>query len=93
VPDLSAAGLTYAGGRMLVIDQAPVADFLYARRNGPPIALCVARTGAAASPLAVDERHSLRIAHWSRDGNTYLLVGAMDAATARRIADLAAPQV
>lgn len=92
-PDLRAAGLTYAGGRMLVIDGAPVADFLYVRPDGPPVAFCVARNDADAAPLAVTTKESLEVAHWSRGGNTYLVVGALDPVQARQIAHLAARQI
>ena len=92
VPDLQAAGLRYAGGRMLIIDDSPVADFLYTRVNGAPIGVCVVRGGGMPSPLRVVARGALRLATWAEGGVTYIVVGDLDAATARRIAALVASQ-
>ena len=97
VPDLRGAGLRYAGGRMLVIAGGPVADFLYQRDDGPPVAVCVVRDGRAGGrsgrELQVTERDGLRLAAWAEGGATYIVVGVLDAPTARRIANLVASQI
>ncbi len=93
VPDLRVAGLRYAGGRMLVVDGGPVADFLYTRDHGTPVAICVARSNGATSALRISERSGLRLAAWDQGGATYIVVGDIDVAAARRIASLVAAQV
>jgi anti-sigma factor RsiW len=92
-PDLSAAGLRFAGGRMLVIDGKAVADFLYTRAEGRPVALCIARAGGAAAGMRVDARGDLRLASWDDGTHRFVVVGELDAASARRIAELAAAQI
>ena len=93
VPDLRVAGLRYAGGRMLVVDGGPVADFLYTREHGAPVAICVARSEGGASALRIAERSGLRLAAWDQGGATYIVVGDIDVAAARRIAGLVATQI
>lgn len=93
VPDLQSAGMRFAGGRMLVIDGEPVADFLYVRDGGKPVAVCVARSDAAGSELRIDQRGRLRLGSWTQAGTTYVVVGELDADAARRLAHLVASQI
>lgn len=93
VPDLSASGLQFAGGRMLVIDGKPVAEFMYTRSDGPPVALCIARTGGAAAGVRVDRRGDLSLASWQDGTYTYVIVGILSAADAAAMAGHAAPQL
>ncbi len=93
VPDLSASGLQFAGGRMLVIDSKPVAEFIYTRGNGPPVALCVAHTGAEPAGVRIDRRGDLRIASWQEGGYTYILAGILTPADAEAIAERAKSQL
>ncbi len=93
VPDLSASGLHFAGGRMLVIDSKPVAEFIYTRGNGPPVALCIARTGAEPAGVRIDRRGDLHLASWQEDGCTYILAGILTPADAEAIAERAKSQL
>jgi anti-sigma factor RsiW len=93
VPDLSGAGLKFAGGRMLVIDGKPVAEFMYTRTDGPPVALCIARTGAETAGVEVDRRGDLRLASWQGEGYTYVIAGMMSAADAAAVAEQARSQL
>jgi anti-sigma factor RsiW len=77
-PDLASAGLHFVGGRMLVIDSRPVAQLMYTRDRGLPIAVCVARTDRNASPLHVERRGALHLATWTDHGYGYVVVGELD---------------
>jgi anti-sigma factor RsiW len=86
VPDLGDAGLHFAGGRLLVVNDRPVAELMYTRDVGLPVGICVSRIGG--QPWSVDvERHdALRIASWAKDGYAYIVVGEFDDAAARDLA-------
>ena len=56
IPDLAAEGLRFAGGRMLVVNGAPVAQFMYTRAQGLPVAVCIGQSEGAAQPVAVERR-------------------------------------
>ena len=92
-PDLSAAGLRFAGGRMLVIDGKPVADFLYTRADGRPVALCIAHADGKPIGMRIDARGDLRLASWDAGKHRFVVVGELDPTGARRIAELAAAQI
>jgi anti-sigma factor RsiW len=93
VPDLSASGLQFAGGRMLVVDGKPVAEFMYTRASGPPVALCIAHTGAEAAAMRVDRRGDLHLASWQGDGYTYVVAGIMTPDEAMAVARRAKAQL
>jgi anti-sigma factor RsiW len=86
IPDLSRDGLTFVGGRMLVVNRRPVGQLLYARRGGPPVGICIMR-GDEPQPRFVKERDGLRLASWNSDGYAYVVVGEMTEEKARGIAD------
>jgi anti-sigma factor RsiW len=93
VPDLSASGLQFAGGRMLVVDGKPVAEFMYTRASGPPVALCIARTGAEAAGVRVDRRGDLHLASWQDGGYTFVVAGIMSPEEAEAVAARAKAQL
>jgi anti-sigma factor RsiW len=86
VPDLADAGLHFAGGRMLVVGDRPVAELMYTREEGLPIAICVARIEGKPWLMGVEQHDALRIASWAKDGYAYLVVGDLDEATAKDLA-------
>jgi anti-sigma factor RsiW len=86
VPDLANAGLHFAGGRMLVVNDRPVAELMYTRDAGLPIAICVSHIDGKPWSMDVEEHGELRIASWAKDGYAYLVVGELDTATVRNIA-------
>lgn len=92
-PDLSKLGLSFAGGRMLVIDGKPVGELMYVRQSGPPVALCVTRMAGAAEPLRVDTRQDLRLASWTDGQHAYVAVGLLDAQAVTDVAEMAAAQL
>ncbi|MGE0417145.1 MAG: anti-sigma factor [Acetobacteraceae bacterium] len=89
IPDLSFAGLSFAGGRMLVIDGRPAGDLMYTRPNGPPIALCITEADqyGPMTPVRLDEREDLTLASWSHGGQDFVIVGQIDKAMARALAE------
>ncbi len=89
VPDLSDAGLTFAGGRMLVIDGRPAGELMYTRPNRPPIALCITESDryGPMTPIRIDERGDLTLASWRHGGHDFVIVGEMGKAAARDLAD------
>jgi anti-sigma factor RsiW len=93
VPDLSASGLQFAGGRMLVVAWKPVAEFMYTRASGPPVALCIAHTGAEPAGVRVDHRGDLHLASWQEGGYTYVIVGDLSPAEAEALAERARSQL
>lgn len=92
-PDLTAAGLHFAGARMFVIDDRAVAEMIYTRDRGLPIGVCVTRMDGAASPIAVEQRGAERLASWIADGYAYVVVGEIDDPAARDIARRVAVQM
>ena len=86
IPDLTAEGLRFAGGRMLVVGGGPVAQLMYTRAQGLPVAVCIGRSEGAAQPVALDRRGALRVAVWRQDGLAYVVIGEMPGELARDIA-------
>ena len=90
-PDLSAVGLRFAGARMWISDGKPVADLLYTRANGLPVALCIVHAADTAERgiIAVTLRGDERVASWESAGYTFAVVGDLTPAQAREIAERA----
>jgi anti-sigma factor RsiW len=93
IPDLSAAGLHFAGGRMVVAEGRPVAQLIYTREGGLPVALCIARSEGEPSPISVARRDALRVASWGDAAYAYVVVGELDDARAHALALAAAAQL
>jgi anti-sigma factor RsiW len=87
VPDLTAAGLRFAGGRMVIINGRPVAQLMYTRNQGLPIGICLTQMPGGPSPISVEQSGKLQLASWEDGGYEYVVVGEMDAAAARNIAE------
>ena len=86
VPELADAGLRFAGGRMLVVNDRPVAELMYTRDEGLPIAICVSRIDGKPWSMDVEQHDALRVASWAKDGYAYLVVGELDEAAVKDIA-------
>lgn len=93
IPDLTVAGLHFAGGRMLVINGRPAANLIYTRDRGAPVSLCVMQSEMAADELRVERRGNLRVAIWQDGHYAYVVIGDLDAGMARGIAERAAEQI
>lgn len=93
VPDFSAAGLTFAGGRMVVVDGAPVAELMYTRANGLPIGFCMFWHDATPSPILVERREKQHLATWDDGKHGYIVVGEADRELIHRLATAAKQQI
>jgi anti-sigma factor RsiW len=93
IPDFKDAGLTFAGGRLVVLDGEPVAELMYTRDNGLPIAFCVLSHGGKADAVAVERRGDLNLATWDDGAHSYIVVGEADAAVIRELATMARKQL
>jgi anti-sigma factor RsiW len=92
VPDLATAGLRFAGGRMLVVNDRPVAELMYTRENGLPIGIYVTQMAGDTAPISIDQRGLARLASWIAGGYAYVVAGEIDAPTAEDIARRVAGQ-
>ncbi|MGI9508801.1 MAG: hypothetical protein ACR2QJ_05575 [Geminicoccaceae bacterium] len=77
-PDLTGYGVTFAGARLLAINDKPVAQLVYLDADNQPLALCIIpSTGAAKSPTQ-SANGALNLVDW-RDGDYgYAVVGWSD---------------
>ncbi|MEZ5935018.1 MAG: hypothetical protein R3F54_24420 [Alphaproteobacteria bacterium] len=77
-PDLTRFGVTFAGARLLAINDEPVAQLVYLDADDRPLALCVIpSTGGAKSPTpSVDGE--LNLVDWRDDRYGYAVVGWSD---------------
>jgi anti-sigma factor RsiW len=87
VPDLTAAGLHFAGGRMIIVDGRPVGQLMYTRHEGLPIGICLTRMSDRPSPINVEQRGALQLASWDDGSYRYVVVGEMDDDAIRDIAE------
>jgi len=86
VPDLTGHDLNFEGARLLVVNEQPVAQLLYTRAQGAPIAVCITFSDTATMPLDVSRRRGLNVGTWSTAGYLYVVVGALPEDHLRRIA-------
>jgi anti-sigma factor RsiW len=86
IPDLAALGLHFAGGRMVIINNHPVAQLMYTRDQGLPVGVCVTELRGAPAALSIESRGELRLAEWEDGSYAYVVVGELDAGTAYDIA-------
>ena len=86
VPDLSSQGLKFEGARLLAIDAYPVAQLLWSREHGDPIAICVTFGAPQRKPLDIEHHRGLNVGVWDENGYTYVVVGALTEDSVRRIA-------
>ena len=93
VPDLTTEGLRFAGARMLVVSGRPVAQFVYTRAQGRPLALCIVKLAGTAAPARLEQHGEQRTALW-QDGNyAYVMVGEVGDDKLRSIVEHAAQQL
>ena len=93
IPDFRSAGLTFAGGRMVVLDGAPVAELMYTREKGLPIAFCVLYRERKPAAMTVGNRGAINLAAWDDGSHSYFVVGEAEQAVIRDLATLAQRQI
>jgi len=93
IPDFKDAGLTFAGGRLVVLDGEPVAELMYTREHGLPIAFCVLSHPGKTRAVAVERRGAVNLATWDDGAHSYIVVGEADQGMIRDLASLARKQL
>jgi anti-sigma factor RsiW len=93
IPNFSQAGLTFAGGRLVVLYGEPVAELMYTRPTGLPIAFCILSHVGQPSTITVQQRGDLNLATWNDGSHSYFVVGAADQATIQGLAAQARKQL
>jgi anti-sigma factor RsiW len=90
-PDLAMVGLRFAGARLWISDGKPVADLLYTRADGLPVAFCLVHAADDAKRGAITQtmRGDQRVAFWQSGGYTFAVVGELSETKAREIAEAA----
>jgi anti-sigma factor RsiW len=93
IPNFNQDGLTFAGGRLVVLNGEPVAELMYTRPTGLPIAFCVLYHVGEPSTITVEQRGDLNLATWNDGAHSYFVVGAADQATIQGLATQARKQL
>jgi anti-sigma factor RsiW len=93
IPNFNQDGLTFAGGRLVVLDGEPVAELMYTRPTGLPIAFCVLHHVGQPSTITMERRGDLNLATWDDGSHSYFVVGQADPATIQGLAKQAQTQL
>jgi anti-sigma factor RsiW len=93
IPDFKDAGLTFAGGRLVVLDGEPVAELVYTRAKGLPIAFYVLAHSGGATSVVVERRGDLNLATWDDGSHAYIVVGDAEPTMIRDLATQAKKQL
>ncbi|MGL4234978.1 anti-sigma factor family protein [Tabrizicola sp.] len=94
-PDLSASGLTFEGGRLLVANGKPVAQLMYRDAAGQVVAVCFMAGGDAAlaeGELAFADRRvgAFDLVSWKDREASYVVIGPAERPDLRQIAEATA---
>lgn len=87
VPNLSAQGFMAQGGRLVIINGKPAAQFLYSSEKSELVELVVAFTDAPYMPAQVARRGDVNIVHWRDNGYAYAFAGAIEPERLQSLAD------
>lgn len=87
VPNLTSKGLNTQGGRLVIINDKPAAQFLYSSDKGELVELVIAFTDQAYQPEQITRKGNVNIVHWRDNGYAYAFAGTMDASRLQAIAD------
>jgi anti-sigma factor RsiW len=87
VPDLTSKGFTAQGGRLVMINSKPAAQFLYLSDKGELVELVIAFTDAPYMPAQLSRKGDVNIVHWRDKGYAYAFAGTMEPARLQEIAD------
>ncbi|MCF2905922.1 anti-sigma factor [Octadecabacter sp. CECT 8868] len=76
IPDLTAHGLTFEGGRLVVANGKPVAQLMYTDVNGLVVALCLQSSSKTApAPFSESTNGDFDFVSWSDDGADHVIIG------------------
>ena len=87
VPNLTSKGLNTQGGRLVLINDKPAAQFLYSSDKGELVELVIAFTDEAYQPEQIARKGNVNIVYWRDNGYAYAFAGTMDASRLQAIAD------
>jgi len=87
VPNLTSKGFTAQGGRLVMINNKPAAQFLYLSDKGELVELVIAFTDAPYMPAQTVRRGDVNIVHWRDKGYAYAFASNVDAARLQELAD------
>jgi anti-sigma factor RsiW len=85
--DLAPLGYAFAGGRMYVVDEQPIAEFFFTRPDHAPVGICVTKRKGEGEAVQFDRRDGLTLASWSAGDYTYVVVGTNGPPEAQKIID------
>lgn len=77
-PDLTAFGVTFAGARLLGINDKPVAQLVYLDADDQPLALCIIPSSGAAKSPTSSTNGELNVVDWRDGRHGYAVVGWSD---------------
>lgn len=75
IPDLTTSGLTFAGGRLLVAANKPVAQLIYTGEGGAVVALCAIRTTDPIEGLNNRRFGEFDMVSWGSETANFVLIG------------------
>jgi anti-sigma factor RsiW len=79
IPDLSAEGWAFEGGRLLAEGDQRIAQLLYTAPGRQPIAVCITHSDQPKSkPTQYEPDKGIRVAAWDAEGYLYIVVGALE---------------
>ena len=91
VPDLTGFGVTFAGARLLGINEKPVAQLVYLDQNDQPLALCIIPSSGEIKEASASTNQDLNLVDW-RDGHfAYAVVGWSEPALLSTLAEAIQP--
>jgi anti-sigma factor RsiW len=93
IPDFKEAGLTFAGGRLVVLNGEPVAELMYTREKGLPIAFCMLSHAGKPDAVRVARRGNISLAAWDDGSHSYIVVGDAEPDMIRGLATIAQKQL
>lgn len=93
VPNLSAAGYTFLGGRVVPTPHGPAALYMYDNGSGTRLVMLTRNMAIDKNaPMATDDKGQVATVSWARDGLGYSLVGPLAPKHLHSIADQARAQ-
>ena len=98
IPDLSAQGLTFEGGRLLVAGGKPVAQLMYTDANGAVVALCYVAggdptLGDGVSDFKTRDFDGFKMVSWKDAEAAYVVIGPDDQSDLTNLAELTSKEL
>jgi len=98
IPDLTAQGLTFQGGRLLVAGGKPVAQLMYTDAKGAVVALCYVAGGDPALGSGLSEFKSrdfdgFQMVSWKDAEAAYVVIGPADRSDLPSLAELTSKEL